>query len=40
MAPKAAAVGVALTIAVMTWAVAAPSASIPPIYQPLLLLVY
>jgi len=45
MAPKPArfafAVGVALTIlAVMTWAGAAPSASIPPIYQPQLLLVY
>ena len=31
----------ALTIlAVMTWAVAAPSESIPPIYQPQLLLLY
>ena len=45
MAPKPArfvfAVGMALTIlAVMTWAMAAPSASIHPIYQPQLLLLY
>jgi hypothetical protein len=45
MAPKPArfafAVGMALTIlAVMAWAVAAPSESIPPIYQPQLLLLY
>jgi len=45
MAPKPArlvfAVGMALTIlAVMTWAVAEPSESIPPIYHPQLLLLY
>ena len=45
MAPKPArfafAVGMALTIlAVMTWAVAAPSESIHPIYQPQHLLLY
>ena len=45
MAPKATrfifAVGMALTIlAVMTWAVAAPSESIHPIYQPQHLLLY
>jgi len=45
MAPKPArfvfAVGMALTIlAVMTWAVAAPSESIPPIYQSQHLLLY
>jgi hypothetical protein len=45
MAPKPArfvvAVGIALTIlAVMMCAVAAPSESIPPIYQPQLLLLY
>jgi len=45
MAPKPAslvfAVGIAMTIlAVMTWAMAAPSESIHPIYQPQLLLLY
>jgi hypothetical protein len=45
MAPKSArfvfAVGMALTIlAVMTCATAEPSESIPPIYQPQLLLLY
>jgi hypothetical protein len=45
MAPKPArfvvAVGIALTIvAVITCAVATPSVSIPPIYQPQLLLLY
>jgi len=34
------AVGMALTILAMTWAVAAPSDSIHPIYQPQLLLLY
>jgi hypothetical protein len=45
VAPKPArfvfAVGMALTIlAVMTWAMAAPSESIHPIYRPQLLLLY
>jgi hypothetical protein len=44
MAPKPArfafAVGMALTLAVMTWAIAEPSESIHPIYQPQLLLLY